>query len=372
LRIVVIGAWAPSLINFRAPLLRAMVARGHEVIGMAAQGTPEIIAQLAAIGVRFEEFHLERAGTDPASDLRTAIELARKLRRIAPELVFAYTIKPVIYGTLAAWIARVPHRAAMITGLGYSLTTARSTKQRAVAQLVRRLCKFALARCDAVLFQNPDDRAEYERLGLVPGHARVAIVRGSGVDLDHYASTPLPAGPPRFLFLGRLLHDKGITEFVECARRVRAVHPEVRFQILGWFDPNPESASRADVDGWVQSGVVEYLGESPDVRPTLAAAHVLVLPSYREGTPRSVLEAMSMGRAVITTDAPGCRETVVDGDSGLIVPARDAAALGDAARRLVESPALLERLAAAGHARAIELYDARKVAAAMLAALGVP
>jgi glycosyltransferase involved in cell wall biosynthesis len=370
LRIVVIGAWAPSLIKFRGPLLRELVARGHDVIGMAADGSAEVTAKLAALGVRFEEFHLQRAGTDPLSDLRTVSELAHKLRRLQPDLVFTYTIKPVIYGTLAARIAGVPRRAAMITGLGYSLTTARSAKQRVVAQVVRRLVKLALAQCDTVLFHNPDDRAEYERLALVPAAAKIAIVRGSGVDLEHYAHTPLPPPPLQFLFLGRVLHDKGIAEYVECARRVRERHPETRFRILGWLDPNPESASRADLDRW--AGTVDYLGDTDDVRTTLAASHVLVLPSYREGTPRSVLEAMSMGRAVITTDAPGCRETIVDGDSGLVVPVRDAAALTAAALRLVESPGLVERLAEAGHARAVALYDARKVAASMLEALAIP
>jgi glycosyltransferase involved in cell wall biosynthesis len=196
-------------------------------------------------------------------------------------------------------------------------------------------------------------------------------VRGSGVDLAHYAASPVPPGPPVFLFLGRLLRDKGIAEYVAAARLVRARHPAARFQIAGWLDPNPQSLTRRDFDDVVADGTIEYLGASEDVRPQLAAAHVLVLPSYREGTPRSVLEAMSMNRAVITSDAPGCRETIVDGDSGLIVPVRNAPALAAAMIRLIASPALLTRLAAAGHARAAELYDARKVAAAMLAALGL-
>ncbi|HEY0191216.1 MAG TPA: glycosyltransferase, partial [Kofleriaceae bacterium] len=174
------------------------------------------------------------------------------------------------------------------------------------------------------------------------------------------------------LFLGRLLRDKGIAEYVEAARQVRAraaggAMP--RFQIAGWLDPNPESLTRAELDALVAEGVIEYLGAPGDVRPALAAAHALVLPSYREGTPRSVLEAMSLGRAVITTTAPGCRDTVIDGDSGLLVPVRDAAALAAAIQRLADDPALLARLAAAGQARAIALYDARLVAASVLDAL---
>jgi glycosyltransferase involved in cell wall biosynthesis len=172
-----------------------------------------------------------------------------------------------------------------------------------------------------------------------------------------------------FVFLGRLLRDKGIAEYVAAARVVRARYPAARFQIAGWLDPNPESLTQRELDAVVAEGTIEYLGAPDDVRPSLSAAHVLVLPSYREGTPRSVLEAMSMNRAVITTDAPGCRETVIDGDSGLIVPVRDARLLAAAMIRLIASPALLARIAAAGRARAVELYDAHEVAASVLAAL---
>ncbi|MGN6103563.1 MAG: glycosyltransferase family 4 protein, partial [Kofleriaceae bacterium] len=327
MRVVVIGGWAPSLIKFRGPLLAALVARGHQVTAMAADGSPEVTAALGELGVAFEPLFLQRAGLDPRADLRTLITLTTRLRERAPDAVLAYTIKPVIYGMIAAALAGVGRRGAMITGLGYALTRARSPKQRVVAQVARGLYRLGLGRSHVVFFQNPDDRRELEQLGVVPRHVRVAMVRGSGVDLDHYAPSPLPDGPPRFLFVGRLLRDKGIGEFAEAAARVRARHPDARFQIVGWIDPNPESVSRADLDRWIAAGAVEYLGATDDIRPHLRAAHALILPSYREGTPRSVLEAMSMGRAVITTDAPGCRETVVHGESGLLVPVGDAGAL---------------------------------------------
>jgi glycosyltransferase involved in cell wall biosynthesis len=179
----------------------------------------------------------------------------------------------------------------------------------------------------------------------------------------------LPPGPPIFLFLGRLLRDKGIAEYVAAARLVRAHHPRAIFRIAGWLDPNPECLTQAELDALVADGTLEYLGPTEDVRPHLAAAHVLVLPSYREGTPRSVLEAMAMNRAVITTTAPGCRETVVDNESGLLVPVANARLLAAAMLRLIASPSLLARLAAAGHARALSLYDATKVSASILTAL---
>jgi len=375
--VVVIGGFAPSLIKFRAPLIAAMVARGHAVTAMApdadvgGETAGGIRAQLAALGARFEPIQLERAGIDPVADGRAVRGLVRRLRALRPDLVLGYTIKPVIYGSVAARLAGVPRRAAMITGMGSALTSARTAKQRLVAGAARALYRVGLAQCQVVIFQNPDDRDELARLGALPRHARVAVVRGSGVDLAHYAPQPLPPGPPVFLFIGRLLRDKGITEYVAAARIVRARVPAARFQIVGWLDPNPQSLSRGELDALIADGTIEYLGATDDVRPRLAAAHVLVLPSYREGTPRAVLEAMSMNRAVITTDAPGCRETVIDGESGLLVPVRDVASLSAAMIRLAEAPALVARLAAAGRARAVELYDARAVAAGMLGLLGL-
>jgi glycosyltransferase involved in cell wall biosynthesis len=387
MRVAVIGSYAPSLIAFRGPLLAAMVARGHQVIAMAppepepeprpgtgngdAGGHARITAGLRALGVEFAPIELDRAGIDPVADARAIAGLVRRLRALAPDLVLGYTIKPVIYGSLAARLAGVPHRAAMITGIGSALGGARTRKQQLVAAISRRLYRAGLAQCEAVIFQNTDDRDELARLGVLPPRARVAIVRGSGVDLAHYAPSPLPPGPPVFLFLGRLLRDKGIHEFAAAARTVRARVPAARFRIVGWLDPNPESLTRGELDALVADGTVEYLGATDDVRPHLAAAHALVLPSYREGTPRSVLEAMSMQRAVITTDAPGCRDTVVDGDSGLIVPVRDPAALAKAMLLLATSPALIAQLAAAARARAVELYDARAVAGHVLAAVGL-
>ena len=371
-RVVVLGGWAPSLTIFRGPLLAAMTARGHRVTAMASEGSPEIRAELAAIGVDYEELPLERTGTDPRSDARAIAAMTRRLRAIGPDVVLGYTIKPVIYGGLAGRLARIPRRYAMITGLGYAFLGQERLARRALRTLVEALYRAGLRGCDAVFFQNPDDRAEFAERRLLPSGSRVEIVRGSGVDVDHFAVAPLPAGPPTFLYIGRLHREKGILEFIEMARLVRARRPDVRFCALGWLhDDNPSSLSRAEVDRWVADGVIEFLGDAKDVRPVIAACHVFVLPSYREGTPRSVLEAMSMGRPVITTDVPGCRETVIDGDNGLLVPPRDPAALADAAFRLLDDPTLAEAMGRRGRARAEDLYDARKVAAQMLEVMGL-
>lgn len=371
MRVVVIGGWAPSLIQFRGPLLAAMVARGHEVIAMAADGDDATRAGLAAMGVGFEDLALERAGLDPRADAATVAALVRRFRALRPDVVIGYTVKPVVWGGIAGRLAGVPHRFALVTGFGYAFQGQERLGRRVLAHAVKALYRAGLAGCEAVFFQNPDDRREFDEMKLLPRAAQVEIVRGSGVDVDHYAVAPLPAGAPSFLYIGRLVTEKGIGEYVEAARRVRAKHPAARFVAVGGLDPNPASARREDVERWVADGVIEWRGELRDVRPELARASVLVLPSYREGTPRSVLEAMSAGRAVITTDVPGCRETIVDGAEGLLVPARDPDALAAACEALYTEPDRIARMGALGRRRVEELYDARKVAARMIEVMGL-
>lgn len=368
-RLVVIGGYARSLTLFRGPLLAAMVARGYRVTAMAADPDPAVTEELAALGVDFEPLPLARTSLDPRRDLATLRHLTRRLRALAPHAVFAYTIKPIIYGGLAARLAGVRHRHAMITGLGYAFMGQERWRRRALSAAVTVLYRLGLDGADTVFFQNPDDRRDVTARGIVRGVRRVELVRGSGVDVDHYALRPLPAGPARFLFAGRLLREKGFLDYVEAARLVRARHPEVRFSVLGRLDPNPTSFSADQLAAWQREGLIEYHGEVADIRPYLAECHALVLPSYREGTPRSALEAMSTGRAVLLTDVPGCREVVVDGESGFLVPPRDPAALAAAAERLLASPGLFEELGRRGRARAVELYDARQVAAHMLDAM---
>jgi glycosyltransferase involved in cell wall biosynthesis len=364
--VVVMAGWAPSLLLFREPLLREMVARGHRVTAMAADGTSELRDRLASLGVSYEDVPLARAQLDPMQDLRTVTHLTRRLRVLRPDVMFAYTIKPVVYGLLAARVAGVARRYAMITGLGYAFQGQARLSRRVLRHTAALLYRGALAGADGLFVQNLDDESDLRAAGAIPHDLTITRVRGSGVQLDHYTAHPVPPTPLRFLFVGRLLREKGILDFVELARRFRANHPDARFEVAGWIDPNPESIDATMLARWTSEGVVEYRGVVDDVRPLLAAAHVLVLPSYREGTPRSVLEAMATGRAVIVTDVPGCRDTIVDGEHGYIVPVRDPDALTRAAERFVSQPELLVRMGARARSRVSELYDARAVAAGML------
>lgn len=372
-RFLLVGALPLSLVNFRGPLLRALRDAGCEVHAAAAaiEADPAIADALRDMGVAAHSVPIARAGLNPIADLKALIALVRLMRRVRPAIVLGYTIKPVVWGMLAAWIARVPQRHAMITGLGYAFTGEATRKRGVVQRIARALYRAALSRAHGVFFQNPDDLALFRSLGLLSPATPVTIVNGSGVDLSHYTPQPLPGGSMRFLMIARLLGDKGVREYAAAAAAVRCVHPGAAFHLVGGLDPNPDAIDAAEVEAWVARGDIVWHGAQADVRPFLADAHVFVLPSYREGTPRTVLEAMAAGRPIITTDAPGCRETVIDGDNGFLVPPRSADELAAAMLRFLAAPGLIDDMAARSLDRVRGKYAADKVTAAMLDAMGV-
>jgi glycosyltransferase involved in cell wall biosynthesis len=348
-----------------------MVSRGHEVSASAADETPELVTALDAMGVRFEPVRLARTGMNPKGDLVTLAELTRLLHARRPDVFLGYTAKPVIYGCAAARLAGVPRVHALITGLGYSFIDQASFGRRMLARLVRGMYRASLAQTTSVLFQNPDDRDQFYAEGMLARGHRSIITNGSGVDLGHYEALPPVTQPLTFLYIGRLLREKGVVELAEAARIVKAQHPGARIQLLGPFDSNPAGLTPRDIDTWVAGGAIEYLGETRDVRPYLAKASVFVLPSYREGTPRSTLEAMSMGRPVITTDVPGCRETVIPGETGLLTEVRNARALADAMLAFCRTPDRIPSMGRASRAYAERKYDVRRVNELILAELGL-
>lgn len=369
--VLVVASLADSLINFRGPLIVALHTSGLEV-HVAAPDLPAQSAtrlNLQGLGLRVHEIPMARTGTNPLTDLRTTWALWRLMRRIRPDMVLGYTIKPVIYGSLAAWLAGVPRCFALITGLGYAFQ-GQANERGSLRALVLRLYGMALRRTHKVFFQNPDDQALFRSLDLLPAGIPSCVVNGSGVDLTAFAVAPLPP-EPHFLLIARLLGDKGVREYAQAAQRTRALYPQARFSLVGWLDENPDSITQDELDAWVQAGTVNFLGRLSDVRPAIEACSVYVLPSYREGTPRTVLEAMAMGRAVITTDAPGCRETVVDGDSGFLVPVQSVDALADAMGRFMADPTLVARMGQRGRKLAEDKYDVHKVNAVMLKEMGL-
>ncbi|MDP1831458.1 MAG: glycosyltransferase family 4 protein [Geothrix sp.] len=372
MRVAVMGTQAKDLVNFRGHLLSEMARAGHVAYGIAPEGTPEISAALERLGATFVPIAMDRTGLNPFAELGTFFRLWRLFRKLHLDLLLTYELKSVVFGTLAARCAFVPRRFAMITGRGTTLQgEARGFRERMVRAVVKRLYRLALPRTHGVLFQNQDDCSFFVQEGMLPGTVPRKIIHGSGVDLDYFARAPLPDGPVTFLFLGRLLRNKGLHEFVEASRILSMRNLAFRCRILGALDSNPNGITGRQLEAWVKEGAVEYLGEARDVRPVLAAAHVLVLPSYGEGTPRSVLEAMSMGRAVVTTDAPGCRETVVEDRNGFLVPVGDVSALANAMEKLAVDPALIARFGGEGRKMAEQKYDVRLVTADILSFLGV-
>ncbi|WP_370231041.1 glycosyltransferase family 4 protein [Marinobacter nauticus] len=369
---LLIASFPDSLIKFRGPLLRALVAKGLDVHVAAPDlaDVPDIRTELEALGITLHEIGLKRTGTNPVADLATVAELCRLMRRIRADYVLGYTIKPVIYGSLAAWLAGVPKRFSLVTGLGYAFTGEASGKRGLLRKLIQRLYRFGLSRSRKVFFQNPDDEALFRQLKLLPADIPSCVVNGSGVDVADYALAPLPE-KPSFLLIARLLGDKGVREYAQAARKVKARYPDAVFRLVGWIDDNPDAISQQELDGWVNTGTVEFLGKLADVRPAIADCNVYVLPSYREGTPRTVLEAMAMGRPVITTDAPGCRETVTDGDNGFLVPVQAVDELAAAMVRFLENPELVAGMGERSRLVAERKYDVHRVNEFMLAEMGI-
>ena len=364
-----------SLVNFRLDLILAMQSAGYDVHVVS----PDIVVgsyeyeRLISLGVVSHSLNMNRSGINPFADLIMLWSLFRLMLSIKPDVFMGYTIKPVIWGGLAAFLARVPRRYALITGLGYAFVDVENSshKRKLVRFFVERLYAISLRFCNKIFFQNPDDERLFRDLGILIESASTVVVKGSGVNLSYFYRAPLP---PQivFIMISRLLVDKGVREYAEAACLIKKRFPWVKFELVGYLDDNPETVSQAELDSWVCSGVIDYLGRLGDVRPAIASASVFVLPTfYREGIPRTLLEALAMGRAVITTDMPGCRETVVDGVNGFLVSPRSVDALVAAMEKLILTPELVGSMSCASHQLAVDDFDVHKVNAVMLREMGV-
>jgi glycosyltransferase involved in cell wall biosynthesis len=364
-KMVIVGSYAPSLINFRGPLIASMVAKGWDVTAVAPDIEQKTEAALRQLGANVVSIPLRRTSINAAGDLIFYWRLKRLFRTLRPDAFLGYTAKPVIWGTLAAKSAEVRTAIAMITGLGYVFTdgTARSTKRNLARMAASTLYRFALRKADHVLFQNQDDLALFHHAGLVD-ELKTSVINGSGVDLEHFSLAPQPA-KVSFLMIARLLQAKGVRDYASAAIALKARHPDIRFRLAGWIDEGPDAISSAELESWTARGL-DFLGHLDDVRPSIAEAAVYVLPSWREGTPRTVLEAMAMGRAIITTDAPGCRETVADGQNGFLVPVRNPDALAAVMERFIIDPALAKQMGDASRGLACAKYDVHAINAEII------
>jgi glycosyltransferase involved in cell wall biosynthesis len=361
-KIILVSRCAWTLYNFRAGLLRALKNEGHLVIagGAGGDGFEKYIRDL---GLPFVALPIDKNVINPWADLKLLWTLYRFYRTEQPAVVHHFTIKPVIYGSIAARLAGVPRIVNTVTGLGQVFVQDNTLW---LWYLVKWLYSIALACAHFTFFQNRDDLDYFIGYGMVQPQ-KAGLLPGSGVDCSFF--TPVPASvrshddPVTFLMVSRLLRVKGVEEFVEAARQVKERFPTTQFQLLGPRDErNPTVISISELNRWQSEGVVRWLGETSDVRPVLAQADVITLPSYyREGTPRALLEAAAMAKPIITTENVGCREVVEDGVNGLLVPVKDAKALAEAMIRLLEDPALRERMGKAGRAKVEQQFEERSV-----------
>jgi glycosyltransferase involved in cell wall biosynthesis len=356
------AAW--NIVNFRLGLIRALREAGHEVIALAPADRHS--ARLQALGIPYVPITMDKKGLSPLGDLALLVRYWRILRRLRPDVFLGYTAKPNVYGSLAAQALgiRVINN---VSGLGTAFI-----RKGLLTRIVSTLYRIAFRRSATIFFQNEEDRDLFLAEKLVtPRQAR--LLPGSGIDLERFRPAPEERGKGAFVFLliARLLWDKGVGEYVEAARRVRAVFPEARFQLLGFLDAeNRTAVPRSAVEAWVREGIVDYLGEAEDVRPFIATADCVVLPSYREGLPRTLLEAAAMAKPLIATDVPGCRHAVEAGVNGLLCPARDAGGLAAAMTEMIRAPrSRRERWGQAGRARIEREFDEKIVAARYLEAI---
>lgn len=367
MKIVLLSSWAKSLLIFRESLITELVRNGHVVTACAPENDETVTERLKEIGADFRQVNIHRTGINPLADLATYKSLRKTLHQLQPDILLSYQIKPVIYGSLAARKAGIENIFSMITGLGYAFH-GETIRQRLVNYIARRLYRHSLKTNKSVFFQNPDDKIFFIESGMVSDNQAI-LINGSGVDLERFQPMK-PAYPPvSFILIARLLKEKGIVEYAEAARILRDSFNQVSFRLLGPFDHNPSSIDESLVRKWNDAGLIEYLGETEDVRPVLASSSVFVLPSYREGTPHSTLEAMAMGLPVVTTDVPGCRETVVDGLNGFLVNSHDPISLAEAMKTFIENPGLISKMGEQSRKIAVVKFDVNQVNSTIMAAM---
>lgn len=366
--ILIITSYGPSLINFRLPLIKKLLFKGYKVSVASPKDrfSDNLQKELKDIGVNINIFSLSGKGLNVFKDCKSILQIFKIIRDSKPNIIISYTAKPVIYTGLVLKCFKKISYFPLITGLGYAFIDRESVKYKIIKYLIIRLYRESLKNSAKTIFQNKDDQSLFSKLKIIKKKNISNVVNGSGVDLNQYPLSDLPSKPV-FLMISRLLIDKGVREYVEAAKIVRSNFSNVRFQLAGYIDSNPSSISAKVLQSWINEGNIEYLGEIKSVQSILKSCKYYVLPSYREGTPRSVLEALATGRPIITTDAPGCRETVIHKKNGLLVPIKDSTALANAMISLLEeSDEVIKKMAFESYLIAKNKFEIDKVNKSML------
>ena len=333
MKFILISPKNRTVYNFRGDLIKELKSKGYEVIVTGPNN--DGIDKIEELGVRFEKIQLDKTGINVVADLKYAHKLWKLFKNEKPDVTLGYTIKPVIYGSIAARLAGVKNINSMITGVGY-VFTAQTFKAKIIRFFASILYKLGLSSSTSVIFQNSDDMKEFIDRGLIK-EKKCRLVSGSGVNMKRFKPTLYP-DKITFFMLSRVLYSKGIREYLEAAKNVKSKYSHVNFILLGAVENMQDSMSMEELKPYIDQGVIEYFGETNDVSKYYAKASVYVLPSYREGTPRTVLEAMAMARPIITTDAPGCRETVIDGKNGFLVATKNVKEIEEKMVWFIENP----------------------------------
>lgn len=357
MRFIIAGNYSRNLVIFRGNLIRALRARGHQVVAIGPEDDVWVKTELGRLGAEFRLARMSRSSLNAVDDLRFLFALLREFWSMRPDAVLTFTHKPNALGALAcSLLGRIPH-IFMIEGLGYSFIDVDSPRKRIAHYVSRALYWLVFRLSRAAIFLNPDDQGVFESLGLIKVGFPILLLQGIGVDLTRFRSTPIPSGPFSFLLVARLLRTKGVFEYCEAARMVKRKFPSVRFDIVGASDPGRDGVDPERLDEYVKEGVVTLHGQTNRVEDYYKRCSVYVLPSYREGFPVTIMEAMAVGRAVIATDVPGCRSAVRDGISGILVPAKDEAALAAAMIALIQDSDLAGRMGQVGRRIAETAFD---------------
>jgi len=375
-KILIIGTVASSFYGFRADLIRTLQEKKYTVYAFTSEYTDADLKKIESLGAIPITYELNRGGLNPFLDIVATYKLSKKIQEIKPDLVFSYFSKPVIFGTIAAKLAKVPKVIGMLEGLGYTFTEqpeGLSKKTQFIKKVQVLLYKMALPQLDKLIFLNPDDPVD-----LIEKYAiqvkDVEILGGIGLNLKDYPYQPIPniQQPIHFLFIGRLLKEKGIHDFLAAAKLVKSKYPETQFTVLGAIDPyNLGALKQSELEELISFNIIHYPGHVNNVKDWIANSHVFVLPSYREGVPRSTQEAMAIGRPIITTDVAGCRETLVDGKNGFLVEKWNPKALAEKMIYFIEQPDQIEKMGIESYQIAQENFDADKVNQRLLNILGL-
>lgn len=372
-----IGTVASSFYGFRADLIKALVELNHEVYAFTSEYKKDELSKIRALGATPIPYKLSRSGLNPLNDIKAIVSLTKKIKSLKPDVVFSYFSKPVVFGTLAGKIAKTPKTVGMLEGLGFTFTEqpdGTAYKTKIIKSIQIGLYKLVLPKLDNLIFLNPDDPKDLLQKHDIKVN-NVEVLGGIGLNLDTYLYQPIPntQGSINFIFIARLIKEKGIHDFVSAAKLVKTMYPDTKFTVLGSIDSaNLGGLTQLELDHLIASKVIEYPGYVTNVPEWIAQSHVFVLPSYyREGVPRSTQEAMAIGRPIITTNVPGCRETVIDGHNGFLIEKWNPKALAEKMTYFIENPNQIEKMGLESYKIAQQKYDANKVNKRLLEILGV-